>query len=88
VTSTAGRIDVARVSLLPFDEIDAGLRARADRWIELGGDPNMLRAFAHMPDHFSRFLDFYGPLVNRGRVPLRVKEMARLRVASLNECRY
>jgi len=35
-----------------------------------------------------KFLEFYGPLVNHGRVPLRVKELARIRVASLNDCHY
>jgi hypothetical protein len=48
----------------------------------------MHRVFGQMPDFFARFLDFYGPLVNRGRVPLRVKELARLRIANLNDCRY
>jgi hypothetical protein len=37
---------------------------------------------------FMKFLDFYAPLVNHGRVPLRVKELARLRVARLNDCHY
>jgi hypothetical protein len=39
-----------------------------------------------MRDFFMRFLDFHEPLVNHGRAPLRVKELARLRVARLNDC--
>jgi len=41
-----------------------------------------------MPDHFKRFLERYGPMVNKGRVPVRVKELARRLVAKLNECHY
>jgi hypothetical protein len=35
---------------------------------------------------FMKFLDFNAPPVNHGRAPLRVKELARLRVARLNGC--
>ncbi|MBI4590562.1 MAG: carboxymuconolactone decarboxylase family protein [Candidatus Rokubacteria bacterium] len=41
-----------------------------------------------MPQFFATFMEFYGSLVNKGRVPLRVKELARIRIANLNECRY
>ena len=74
--------------LLDLDELDPGLRDAARRWQAQGGDVNMHRVFGQMPDFFARFLEFYGPMVNRGRVPVRVKELARLRVANLNECHY
>jgi alkylhydroperoxidase family enzyme len=64
------------------------LQAAAERWQCQGADLNMLRAFAHVPEMLSRFLDFYGPLVNRGRVSVRMKELARMRIAQLNDCHY
>jgi len=74
--------------MLALDELEPALRAAAEKWQALGGDPNMYRVFGQMPDFFLKFLDFYGPLVNHGRVPVRVKELARIRIANLNECHY
>jgi len=77
-----------RTRMLELHEMEPALRRAALKWQALGGDLNMFRMFGQMPDFFGKFLDFYGPLVNRGRVPIRVKELARIRVANLNECRY
>jgi hypothetical protein len=74
--------------MLPLDELDPQLREAAEKWQAVGGNPNMHRVFGQMPDFFRKFVEFYGPLVNYGRVPLRVKELARLRIANLNECHY
>ena len=74
--------------MLDVDELEPALREAVAKWQAVGGDPNMYRVFGQMPDHFRRFLDFYGPLVNHGRVPIRVKELARIRIANLNECHY
>lgn len=74
--------------MLELDELDPALREAAGRWRAQGGDANMHRVFGQMPDFFEKFLEFYGPLVNKGRVPVRVKELARIRIANLNECHY
>ena len=39
-----------------------------------------------IPDHFARFFEFFRPGHTEGVVPSRVKELARLKVAALNEC--
>lgn len=74
--------------MLELDELDPALREAAERWRAQGGDVNMYRVFGQMPAFFKSFLEFYGPLVNKGRVPVRVKELARIRIANLNECHY
>ena len=74
--------------MLDLDQLDPALREAALKWQAVGGDVNMHRVFGQMPEFFTKFLEFYGPLVNHGRVPLRVKELARLRIAKLNDCRY
>jgi alkylhydroperoxidase family enzyme len=74
--------------MLELSELDPALREAAQKWGAQGGNVNMHRVFGQMPDFFRKFVEFYGPLVNHGRVPLRVKELARLRVANLNECHY
>ncbi len=77
-----------RTRMLELAELPPDLRAEAEKWQALGGDVNMYRVFGQMPDHFKRFLEWYGPMVNKGRVPVRVKELARRLVAKLNECHY
>ncbi len=39
-----------------------------------------------IPEHFERFFAFFGKANNEGVVPARIKELARLKVAALNEC--
>ncbi|HEV8441414.1 MAG TPA: hypothetical protein VGT40_25270 [Methylomirabilota bacterium] len=79
---------MAVTRMLELSELDPRLREAALKWQGQGGNVNMHRVFGQMPDFFLKFVEFYGPLVNRGRVPLRVKELARIRIANLNECHY
>lgn len=44
---------------------------------------NML---ALLPDFFERFFAFFRPGHREGVVPARVKELARLKIAAINEC--
>ena len=39
-----------------------------------------------IPEHFARWLAFFRPGHTEGVVPSRIKELARLKVAELNEC--
>lgn len=39
-----------------------------------------------IPEHFERFFAFFGPGHNEGILPARIKELARLKVAELNDC--
>jgi len=39
-----------------------------------------------IPEHFARYFEFFRPGHIEGIVPTRIKELARLKVAALNEC--
>ena len=39
-----------------------------------------------IPEHFQRFFALFGPGHTEGVVPARIKELARLKVAAINEC--
>ncbi len=39
-----------------------------------------------IPEHFQRYFAFFGPGHREGVVPCRIKELARLKVAALNDC--
>ena len=45
-----------------------------------------LNLMALLPDTFERFFAFFRPAHTEGIVPARIKELARLKVAALNEC--
>ena len=39
-----------------------------------------------IPEHFGRYFEFFRPGHTDGIVPARIKELARLKVAALNQC--
>ena len=45
-----------------------------------------LDLLALIPEHFERFFAFFSPGHNEGVLPARIKELARLKVAELNDC--
>lgn len=79
---------MSRVSMLPFEKVDPELqKVMAEYDVELGGS-DFVRVFAHAPEVFKSFIDFYFPLVTetRGSVDMRLTEIARLKVAEKNGC--
>jgi len=65
-----------------------GAGALLEKWQADGGDPNFILTLARLPETLARFVAFYSPLVRKGLVEHRTKELARLRLAQLNECGY
>jgi hypothetical protein len=41
---------------------------------------------ALIPEHFRRYFAFFTPGHTQGIVPARIKELARLKIAALNQC--
>ena len=39
-----------------------------------------------IPEHFTRYFAFFRPGHQDGAVPARIKELARLKIAAMNEC--
>jgi len=68
--------------LRPEDIGDPELRALA----EASGD-EMFAVYGHSAEAFARFLAFYRPLKYGGQLPFALKELVRLRIAALNDCR-
>ena len=48
--------------------------------------PEGLNLAALIPDLFARYFEFFRPGHQEGIVPSRIKELARLKIAALNEC--
>lgn len=79
---------MARVSNVPFAQVPEDLRNIMHEYdAELGGS-EFVQVFAHAPDLYKRFVDFYFGLVlqSRGAVNMKITELARLKVAEKNDC--
>ena len=79
---------MARVSNVPFDQIPEDLHTIMREYdTELGGS-EFVQVFAHAPEVFKKFVDFYFGLVleSRGAVSMKITELARLKVAEKNDC--
>jgi hypothetical protein len=49
-------------------------------------EDDSLNLAALIPEHFARFFEFFRPGHQEGIVPCRIKELARLKIAALNDC--
>ena len=71
-----------RLRLLTNDELPPNVAAR----LQPGQQNDIARIFYHHPELLGRWNDFYKMIMRDGAVPMRVKELMRLRIARLNEC--
>jgi hypothetical protein len=54
--------------------------------IDAGGSDSSLNLLELAPELFERFFAFFRPGHTEGVVPARIKELARLKIAAINEC--
>ncbi|MBO9514768.1 MAG: carboxymuconolactone decarboxylase family protein [Variovorax sp.] len=75
--------------LLPIDRIGSPLRHKIETVEALGGDTRFFRFAANAP-HIVRlyWVQFYEEVFFKGVLPVRLKEIARLRLAALNGCSF
>lgn len=77
---------MSRLSILPDDQLTDDLRCQAHTAEEAGAASTVLRVLGHRPDMIESYFKFYYPLHNSGVVDPALKELVRLRIASLNQC--
>lgn len=77
-----------RIPMVDVEQLDDELKAMVAKWQAEGGDPNFVLTFGRLPEALKRFVRFYSPLVRKGLVEHRTKELVRLRLAQLNRCLY
>jgi len=77
-----------RVSKVPFEQVDAELQAIMREYDQELGGSEFVQVFAHEREVFKSFINFYFPLVSgeRGKVDVKLTELARLKVAERNDC--
>jgi len=74
---------------VPVSEVSEPLRTKIETVSSLGGDPRFFQFAAHAP-HIVEFYwgQFYRGVFFAGILPVRLKEIARLRLAGLNGCSF
>ena len=77
---------MARLSVLSNEQLPEHLSRQAQAGDESGAGSTVLRVLGHRPDLMESYFKFYYPLHNGGIVDPSLKEMVRLRIASLNQC--
>ena len=77
---------MARIRLMEDAELSPATRDRVQATEAAGSDASGLRAFAHLPELFDRYFEFYYPNHQGGCVEADLKELVRLKIARLNDC--
>ena len=79
---------MAHLSAVPFENVPADLQQVMRQYDEELGGSGFVQVFAHAPNVFRSFIDFYFPLElkTRGAVSTKITELARLMVAQKNNC--
>ncbi len=77
---------MSRLSILNAEQLPEGMREQAKAAEEAGASSTVLRVLGHRPDMFESYFKFYYPMHNGGVVDPALKELVRLKIASLNQC--
>ena len=77
---------MARIRLLPDEELDEKTRAAAQEMETNGLDTSTLRGLANSQDFFNSYYQFYYPARQGRSLSEELIEMVRLRIARQNDC--
>jgi hypothetical protein len=77
---------MSRLSIPTNEQMSGELRKQAESIDATGADSTVLRVLGHRPDLIESYFKFYYPLHNTGIVSPALKELVRLKIASLNQC--
>lgn len=68
--------------------LDDAMRAARERALALRGDATFIEVAANAPHMFDWYARFYAEVFYGGRVPVRFKELVRLRLSTLHGCAF
>jgi alkylhydroperoxidase family enzyme len=76
------------LSRVPPEKLDDSLRAARERALALRGNATFIEVAANAPHMFDWYARFYSEVFYGGRVPVRFKELLRLRLSTLHGCAF
>ncbi|MBV8772490.1 MAG: hypothetical protein JO166_09200 [Deltaproteobacteria bacterium] len=79
---------MARVKVFEHEELPSEMQELADAYKAKGASWDHIRVLAHRPDMYAAYYKFLYPLHTSGIVEVPIKELARLKVAELNQCGF
>jgi hypothetical protein len=77
---------MARIRLLPDEELDEATRAAAQAMEASGADTSTLRGLANAQEFINAYYQFYFPARQGRSISEELIEMVRLRIARHNDC--
>ena len=77
---------MARIRLLPDEELDPATRSVVQDMEAKGLDTSTSRGLANAQDFFNSYFQFYGPARQGHSLAEELIEMVRLRIARHNDC--
>lgn len=77
---------MARIRLLPNEELDDATRAAVEVMEVHGQDTSTMRGLANAQALFNSYFQFYGPAREGRSIPAELIELVRLRIARHNDC--
>lgn len=78
---------MARIRLVPTDRLDPALGRMVEQARAHNQNPAIFQAMGHLPEAFKAYWQFYTPLRLEGLLDAKLKELVRLKIASLNDCK-
>ena len=78
----------ARITVPGEDTLRGEVAKLAAEWKAIGSDASFIRMLSYRSDLVPKFFDFYLSMRGDGLLSAKIKELARLRIARLNTCRY
>jgi AhpD family alkylhydroperoxidase len=73
---------------LDRDALPAPMQAAYDRALATRGDATFVQVAGHAPEVFQWYGEFYQRVFYGGRVPVRIKELVRLRLSTVHGCAF
>ncbi len=73
---------------LDRDKLPAPMQAAYDRALATRGDATIVQVAGHAPEVFEWYGEFYRRVFYGGRVPVRIKELVRLRLSTVHGCAF
>jgi alkylhydroperoxidase family enzyme len=84
IEQNAGEMACPMPRLRGVKDLDPELAARVAK----GQNELEIRTLGHAPELYKRFLSYYAQMHWKGKLELKTKEVARLRIAQLNQCHF
>jgi len=70
------------------EALPAPMQGAYDRALAIRGDATFIEVAGHAPELFDWYAEFYQRVFYGGRVPVRIKELVRLRLSTVHGCAF